>query len=71
MPKQKCAFNSCNKKIKIIDILVSTCKCKLIFCSNHRLPETHDCSYNFQNEINKEAFIEENKCMASKFNKFN
>ena len=71
MPKQKCAFNSCNKKIKIIDTLVFTCKCKQIFCSNHRLPESHDCSYNYKNEINENAFIENNKCIPIKFNKLN
>jgi len=35
----------CNKKLKLTDI---KCKCEKIFCSLHRYPSMHDCSFNFK-----------------------
>lgn len=35
----------CNKKLKLTDI---KCKCEKIFCSLHRYPNMHDCSFNFK-----------------------
>ncbi|ALH23333.1 AN1-like Zinc finger containing protein [Chrysochromulina ericina virus CeV-01B] len=45
----------CNKKIKLTDI---QCKCGIIFCSLHRYPDMHDCSFNFK--VNERNFIEKN-----------
>ena len=36
---------SCNKKLLLTDI---TCKCCKRFCSAHRMPEDHDCSYDYK-----------------------
>lgn len=43
--KKKC-FN-CNKKIKFMEY---NCKCDKIFCVKCRIPETHNCSFDFKKE---------------------
>ena len=45
--KNRCAFDGCRKKLKLTDM---NCKCKKRFCSLHRLPETHNCSWDPKNE---------------------
>ena len=49
--KNRCAFEGCRKKLKLTDM---DCKCKNRFCSLHRLPETHNCSWDpkSENEMN-------------------
>lgn len=54
----------CNKKISLVDVLSSTCKCGNIYCLNHRLPENHACTYNYLNEVNKEEEIAKLKCVS-------
>tara|TARA_B100000886_G_C20284464_1_gene432711 strand:- start:253 stop:468 length:216 start_codon:yes stop_codon:yes gene_type:complete len=61
--KNRCNYKNCNKKIKISDY---PCKCKLIFCSLHRSPEQHECSYDFKNKDEKDKKIEEMKCVKNK-----
>lgn len=41
----KCNHIECNKKLKLTDL---SCRCKKIFCSIHRLPESHHCAYDFK-----------------------
>lgn len=64
-----CGANGCHKKIKIIDELISKCKCGEKHCSNHRLPETHRCEYDFKKDVNHANLIEKMKCAAPKLNK--
>jgi predicted nucleic acid binding AN1-type Zn finger protein len=45
--KKRCPLDGCRKKLKLTDM---DCKCKNRFCSLHRLPETHNCSWNPKNE---------------------
>ena len=45
--KKRCALDGCRKKLKLTDM---DCKCKNRFCSLHRLPETHNCSWDPKNE---------------------
>ena len=45
--KRTCGHNSCRKKLLLSDL---PCRCAIRFCSHHRLPETHSCSHNFNNE---------------------
>ena len=42
-PKNRCPFPNCNKKLQLTDM---QCKCELIFCALHRLPEAHQCTFN-------------------------
>ena len=51
--RNRCNHTSCRKKLKLSNI---SCRCKHRFCAHHRLPEQHDCSYNFKNE-SPEAFM--------------
>ncbi len=37
----------CNKKLPIFNI---KCKCNKLYCSIHRYPSDHNCTYNFQEE---------------------
>lgn len=64
-----CGADGCQKKIKIIDELISQCRCGEKHCVNHRLPETHKCEYDFKKSINYVALIEKMKCVPSKLNK--
>ena len=41
--KNRCAHIKCNGKLKLSDM---KCRCHKIYCSKHRLPETHLCSWN-------------------------
>jgi len=49
-PANRCSEQACNKKLMLTDI---TCKCCLRFCSAHRMPESHACSYDFKAEGKK------------------
>ena len=61
-----CSLETCYKKISLSQSLIGKCKCGKVFCLKHRHSEEHNCSYNYQNEINKEKFIENNKCVNTK-----
>jgi predicted nucleic acid binding AN1-type Zn finger protein len=52
--KKKCAHDKCNKKLKLTDM---DCKCKQRFCSFHRLPETHNCSWDPKNKYEIEIYL--------------
>ena len=45
--KKTCNHDECRKKLRLTDL---PCRCSLRFCNLHRLPETHSCSFNFNNE---------------------
>jgi len=49
--KKRCCFEGCNVKLKLSDM---PCRCKYIYCSKHRLPEQHNCSFNFKNESSQD-----------------
>ncbi|CAM9849749.1 unnamed protein product [Chrysoparadoxa australica] len=36
---------TCNKKVGYTGL---ECKCKLVFCSNHRYPDQHGCTFDFK-----------------------
>lgn len=46
MPSKRCSHSECKKKV-VLDV---QCKCTKVFCSEHRLPEDHGCSYDFKAE---------------------
>ena len=39
--------NKCRTKLSLLD---QECKCGNKFCAKHRLPENHNCSFNFKEE---------------------
>ena len=61
--KMICAFDSCKKKLNIVDCLSYKCKCDHVYCRIHRLPEKHNCSYDFIANVNKEKEIAKLKCV--------
>jgi len=40
--------NKCNKCSKKVNLLGFKCKCENTYCKAHRLPEDHDCEYDFK-----------------------
>lgn len=43
----KCYF--CKSKLSIIEKAI-LCKCANCFCSKHRLPENHTCTYDYKKD---------------------
>lgn len=43
----------CSKKLSLVDQVAGKCLCGYTYCMEHRLAESHQCSYNHQ-----KAFIE-------------
>lgn len=43
--KNRCQMKGCNKKL---DLVPFECQCKLKFCVLHRLPEKHNCLFDFK-----------------------
>ena len=64
--KNICAFQECNKKIKLTDY---PCKCGIIYCKFHRDPLIHNCSYDYKENNLKENKIENLLCKANKIEK--
>ena len=61
----RCNYVQCNKKLRISDM---KCKCEFTFCSLHRLPESHECIFDYKSkEFDK--IIENMKCISSKIDK--
>ena len=42
--KKRCSFPDCNKKLKMTDV---TCRCEHTYCGIHRLPENHQCQFDY------------------------
>lgn len=47
--KKKCAYHACKKKLSLVE-RTTTCKCGLSFCATHRLPESHECTYDYKQD---------------------
>ena len=43
--KKRCACEGCNIKLLLTDM---PCKCEKRFCSRHRVPEDHKCSFDYK-----------------------
>ena len=44
-PPTYCPREGCGKRVLPTDM---PCRCKVRFCTAHRHPESHDCSYDFR-----------------------
>jgi len=44
--KTSCRCNMCNKKLGLTSI---QCKCEYYFCTTHKAPECHSCTFNYKN----------------------
>jgi len=61
--------NKCNKCSKKVGIRGHKCKCESTFCNAHRLPEDHDCEYDFKQEGLKKLAKDNQAVVASKLTK--
>jgi len=62
--------NKCDKCSKKVGLLGFKCPCELTFCKSHRLPENHECEYDFT-RVAKEKLAKENPVVkASKIERF-
>ena len=50
----RCQHPCCKKKITLIMQEANRCQCKSVFCSKHRLPELHNCTFDHK-KSGKEA----------------
>ena len=57
---------SCTKKVGSLGY---KCKCGLTYCRNHRLPEDHECDYDFKQDAIKKLTKENPTVIASKLAK--
>ena len=62
-----CNMKLCGKRLTFMEKNSCTCsKCQKNYCTLHRLAESHTCIHNFKDDINKEKFVEDNKCVGEK-----
>ena len=66
--KNICAFQECNKKLKLTDY---ACKCEKYYCKFHRDPLIHNCSYDYKENNLKQNKIDNLLCKANKIEKIN
>jgi len=45
--KKRCNHPECKKKLTLTDM---ACRCRKCFCAKHRLPEQHNCTFDFKSE---------------------
>lgn len=45
--RKRCNVDTCNKKLKSIEHITNKCKCQLVFCYEHKMPESHNCQFNY------------------------
>ena len=48
MMSQKSAKSHCKICGKSVGIFGFECRCKNMYCTKHRIPELHECTYNFK-----------------------
>jgi len=61
--------NKCSKCTKKVGVLGHKCKCGSTYCKGHRLPEDHDCEYDFKQEGLKRLAKDNQAVIASKLAK--
>ena len=57
--KNRCSLKGCKRKLKLTNI---ECRCKNRFCDKHRLPESHNCKWNFKSNSEIEEY-KKNTCL--------
>ncbi|XP_042485557.1 zinc finger A20 and AN1 domain-containing stress-associated protein 9-like [Macadamia integrifolia] len=57
--KNRCV--SCSKKVGLLGF---NCKCGSTFCSKHRYPEMHNCTFDYK-AVGQEAIAKANPCVIS------
>ncbi len=68
-PKEQVDHKKCYICPKKTGSLGHQCKCGFTYCKSHRLPEDHECSFNFREEAAKKLAKENPLVVASKIAK--
>ncbi len=63
-----CNYDGCNKKLKLIELNL-TCKCEKNYCLFHRLPEKHNCTFDYKYKSIMKEEINKMKCISDKISK--
>ena len=58
-----CSLEGCKKKLTLVDY---ACKCTKVYCAAHRIPETHQCSFNYKEEHKKNLLVHMGTAVTSK-----
>ena len=63
----------CNRKLKLVEQMIGTCKCGNMYCKKHRTPSMntddknyHFCSFDHKND-NKNMIRQNNPVVENKF----
>lgn len=48
MGKEKCFM--CNKKITLVEMITAKCKCGNYYCPSDKMPENHNCTFDYIKE---------------------
>jgi hypothetical protein len=59
----RCALEGCKKKLSLVDY---ACKCTKVYCAAHRVPETHECKFNYKEEHKKNLLQHMGTAVTSK-----
>eukprot|EP00918_Siedleckia_nematoides_P057721 GHVU01125814.1.p1 GENE.GHVU01125814.1~~GHVU01125814.1.p1 ORF type:complete len:161 (-),score=38.84 GHVU01125814.1:255-737(-) len=61
--------NKCSKCTKKVGVMGWKCKCGSTYCKNHRLPEDHDCGFDFKQDAVAKLTKQNPLVVASKLDK--
>lgn len=64
--KGKCGYGKCKRKIKSYDV---KCKCRIIFCAEHRNDLKHECMFDYITENKKNLSATIKQVIGSKVDK--
>jgi predicted nucleic acid binding AN1-type Zn finger protein len=53
----RCNIDGCTKKLGIMPFI---CRCQKEFCAKHRMPETHECTFNYMT-FGREELLKKNQ----------
>lgn len=58
-PPKRTGCSVCNKKLSIVEVSIGKCKCESLFCSKHRYPKEHKCTFDYKS-LNERNLIRNN-----------
>lgn len=60
----KCKF--CKQKLSLVEQEIGLCKCENVFCTTHRHPDIHDCTFDWKTRDTEILAKKLNKCASIK-----
>lgn len=67
--KKRCNYINCNHKLSNIDQISNICRCEFKFCNKHKIPECHNCKYDYKENGKRKIKLLNPKIKNEKFNK--